>query len=163
MPDILILPFESAYVPGPGATSTVHGPAAGHASPGAQQMLPGAPPIVPPNVPSSLRDMLNPAGVPGGACLGLLPWPRPRWNWRQARRRRTHPHRHLRLKGHHRHDQRKTAAAAWLPPRLLKPPTVGGCVGSRRQLLPPGAVGGVGIQRVLRRNGQCRDAGADHP
>lgn len=34
--------------------------------PGAQQLLPGAPPVVPPNVPSSLENVLNPAGAPPG-------------------------------------------------------------------------------------------------
>ncbi|MGV0835031.1 MCE family protein [Mycolicibacterium thermoresistibile] len=49
-----------------------HGPAPytgrppGTPPPGAQQMLPGAPPVVPPNVPTSVYEMLNPAGAPAG-------------------------------------------------------------------------------------------------
>jgi len=38
--------------------------------PGAQELLPGAPPVVPPNVPSSLRDVLNPAGAQPGPPPG---------------------------------------------------------------------------------------------
>ncbi|MBN3454112.1 MCE family protein [Mycobacterium sp. DSM 3803] len=73
VPDIPIPPSESAYVPGPEPPPPFTGRPPGTPPPGAQQMLPGAPPIVPPNVPSSLRDMLNPAGVPEGPAPGPLP------------------------------------------------------------------------------------------
>lgn len=71
VPDIPIPPSQSAYVPGPPPPAPFTGRPPGTPGPGAQQMLPGAPPVVPPNVPSSVRDMLNPAGV--GPAPGPLP------------------------------------------------------------------------------------------
>jgi virulence factor Mce-like protein len=68
-------PAISAYegvAPGPGPFT---GRAPGVPPPGAQQLLPGAPPIVPPNMPSPLENVLNPAGaLPGPPPPGpLLP------------------------------------------------------------------------------------------
>jgi phospholipid/cholesterol/gamma-HCH transport system substrate-binding protein len=63
-------PTLSAYNGGPPPPPPFTGRPPGTPPPGAQQMLPGAPPasVLPPNVPSSLRDMLNPAGaLPGPA------------------------------------------------------------------------------------------------
>ena len=63
-------PDISAYegvVPGP-APFTGRPP--GVAPPGAQQLLPGAPPVVPPSVLSSLPDVLNPAGALPGPAPG---------------------------------------------------------------------------------------------
>lgn len=68
-----IPPSASAYVPGPPPPDPFTGRPPGTPPPGAQQMLPGAPPIVPPNVPSSLRDMLNPAGIPDAPAPAPLP------------------------------------------------------------------------------------------
>ncbi|MGV9797705.1 MCE family protein [Mycobacterium sp. NPDC003449] len=72
-PDIPIPPSQSAYVPGPPPPAPFTGRLPGTPPPGAQQMLPGAPPVVPPNVPSSLRDMLDPAAVAPGPVPGPLP------------------------------------------------------------------------------------------
>ncbi len=74
-----IPPRISAYegvAPGP-APFTGRPP--GVPPPGAQQMLPGAPPIVPPSVPPSVYSMLAPAGpVPGpGPAPGPAPAPAP--------------------------------------------------------------------------------------
>ncbi|CDO06100.1 MCE family protein [Mycolicibacterium cosmeticum] len=67
-------PALSAYNGGPPPPPPFTGRPPGTPPPGAQQMLPGAPPVVPPNVPSSLRDMLNPAGeLPGPAPDAPLP------------------------------------------------------------------------------------------
>ncbi|CAJ1581274.1 MCE family protein [[Mycobacterium] wendilense] len=49
------------------------GRAPGVPPPGAQQMLPGAPPVVPPNVLANIGDVLNPAGVPPGPAPGPAP------------------------------------------------------------------------------------------
>ncbi|MGU3501085.1 MCE family protein [Mycobacterium sp. C31M] len=70
-------PALSAYVPGPPPPPPFTGRSPGTPPPGAQQMLPGAPPIVPPNVPSSLRDMLTPAGTVPGPLPGPPPGPVP--------------------------------------------------------------------------------------
>lgn len=72
-PDIPIPPSQSAYVPGPPPPAPFTGRPPGTPGPGAQQMLPGAPPVVPPNVPSSVPDMLNPAGVAPAPGPGPLP------------------------------------------------------------------------------------------
>lgn len=72
-PDDPIPPNQSAYVPGPPPPAPFTGRPPGTPAPGAQQMLPEGRPVVPPNVPSSLRDMLNPAGVPPGPAPGPLP------------------------------------------------------------------------------------------
>lgn len=69
-------PALSAYNPGPPPPPPFTGRPPGTPPPGAQQMLPGAPPVsvLPPNVPSSLRDMLNPAGeLPGPPPPAPLP------------------------------------------------------------------------------------------
>ncbi len=67
-------PAVSAYqgvAPGPPPFT---GRPPGTPPPGAQQMLPGAPPVVPPSVPSSLQNMLAPAGpAPGPAPAGGPP------------------------------------------------------------------------------------------
>lgn len=61
-------PSISAYNPGPPPPAPFTGRPPGTPPPGAQQMLPGAPPVVPPNVAANLADMLNPAGaLPGPA------------------------------------------------------------------------------------------------
>ncbi|QZH60100.1 MCE family protein [Mycolicibacterium farcinogenes] len=73
VPDIPIPPSQSAYVPGPTPPPPFTGRPPGTSPPGAQQMLPGAPPVVQPNVPSSLRDMLDPAAVAPGPAPGPLP------------------------------------------------------------------------------------------
>ncbi len=64
-----IPPTISAYdgvAPGPPPFT---GRPPGTPPPGAQQMLPGAPPIVEPNVAANVSDMLNPAGAPPGPPL----------------------------------------------------------------------------------------------
>lgn len=47
----------------------------GVAPPGAQQLLPGAGPVIPPSVPSSLPSMLNPGGPPPGPAPAGAPLP----------------------------------------------------------------------------------------
>lgn len=62
-------PAVSAYegvAPGP-APYTGRDP--GVPPPGAQQLLPGAPPVIPPNLPTSVETVLNPAGPPPGPPL----------------------------------------------------------------------------------------------
>ena len=64
-----IPPAISAYdgvAPGPPPFT---GRPPGTPPPGAQQMLPGAPPVVPPSVAANVSDMLNPAGAPPGPPL----------------------------------------------------------------------------------------------
>ncbi|WP_179476062.1 MCE family protein [Mycolicibacterium vinylchloridicum] len=68
-----IPPSISAYegvLPGPGPFT---GRAPGEAPPGAAQLLPGAGPIIPPSVISSLPSMLNPAGAAPGPAPGGPP------------------------------------------------------------------------------------------
>lgn len=57
-------PTISAYNPGPDAPPPFTGRPPGTPPPGAAQLLPGGPPLVQPNVPSSRADLLNPAGAP---------------------------------------------------------------------------------------------------
>ncbi|WP_299561598.1 MCE family protein [uncultured Mycolicibacterium sp.] len=60
-------PAISAYLGVPPGPPPFTGRPPGVPPPGAQQMLPGAPPVIPPSVPSSMRDaILNPGGVPHG-------------------------------------------------------------------------------------------------
>ncbi|WP_099024411.1 MCE family protein [Mycolicibacterium palauense] len=63
-------PDISAYNPGPPPPPPFTGRPPGTPPPGAQQLLPGAPPVVPPNVLANVSDMLNPAGVPPGPPPG---------------------------------------------------------------------------------------------
>jgi virulence factor Mce-like protein len=75
-------PALSAYDGMPPAPPPFTGRAPGEPPPGAQQMLPGAPPVVPPNVLANVGDMLNPAGAvaPAPPPIELLPaegMPRP--------------------------------------------------------------------------------------
>ena len=72
-------PTLSAYNGGPPPPPPFTGRPPGTPPPGAQQMLPGAPPVsvLPPNVPSSLRDMLNPAGTLPGPAPDAPPPPAP--------------------------------------------------------------------------------------
>lgn len=59
-----IPPAVSAYSDGPEPPPPFTGRPAGTPPPGAAQLLPGAPPIISPNVPSSRGDLLNPGGSP---------------------------------------------------------------------------------------------------
>jgi phospholipid/cholesterol/gamma-HCH transport system substrate-binding protein len=63
-------PAISAYNPGPPPPPPFTGRPPGTPPPGAQQLLPGAPPVVQPNVLSNVSDMLNPAGVSPGPPPG---------------------------------------------------------------------------------------------
>ncbi|MGE2715310.1 MCE family protein [Mycolicibacterium litorale] len=69
----LIPPTVSAYegvAPGPPPFT---GRPPGAPAPGAQQLLPGAPPVIPPNMPTSVENVLNPAGAPVGPPPGPPP------------------------------------------------------------------------------------------
>lgn len=67
-----IPPTLSAYNGGPPPPPPFTGRPPGTPPPGAQQLLPGGE-YSPPNVPSSVRDILNPAGPPPGPDPGPLP------------------------------------------------------------------------------------------
>jgi hypothetical protein len=68
-------PTLSAYNPGPPPPAPYTGRPPGTPPPGAQQMLPEGRPVEQPNVPSSVRDMLTPAGPADGAATGPAPGP----------------------------------------------------------------------------------------
>ncbi|ORA36511.1 MCE family protein [Mycobacterium aquaticum] len=68
-------PTLSAYNPGPPPPAPYTGRPPGTPPPGAQQMLPEGRPVEQPSVPSSVRDMLTPAGPPDGATTGPAPGP----------------------------------------------------------------------------------------
>ncbi|MGV0654286.1 MCE family protein [Mycolicibacterium thermoresistibile] len=68
-------PTVSAYEGVPPGPPPFTGRPPGTPPPGAQQMLPGAPPVVPPNVRSTLQGMLNPAGTPHGPAPDGPPLP----------------------------------------------------------------------------------------
>lgn len=62
-------PSISAYSPGPPPPPPFTGRPPGTPPPGAQQLLPGGT-YSPPNMPNTLSDMLNPAGIPPGPPSG---------------------------------------------------------------------------------------------
>ncbi|MDY6996845.1 MAG: MCE family protein [Actinomycetota bacterium] len=76
-PGAAIPPRISAYEGVPAGPAPYTGRAPGEPPPGAQQLLPGAPPVVPPSMPQSVYSMLAPAGPAPGPAPAAGPAPAP--------------------------------------------------------------------------------------